>query len=87
MTVIPIHPDNAGELFDPHEVWGIFGVYHRPTDNVDDVLLVEAGWNQASGPTVRLGHHEFSRAQALEVVSQLGAAIAYLDARFKPVVA
>jgi hypothetical protein len=78
MSVTPIRPDqDDDELFEPFLVWVIPEVYHRPSDFWQD-LVVEAGWNVASGETVRMEHREFTLAEAEHLVEVLGAAIAYL---------
>lgn len=61
MTVLPINPtvQVLPELFEPIRSWSVPGVYHRPTDLAANVE-VTAGWNPASGETVKLGEHELA---------------------------
>ena len=81
-----VHPINPSALtwddeFEPICEWQIPDVYHRPTDFAQIVRLI-AGFNPASGETLRLGEFEFTKDQARHYAAEILAAVDYLDAYF-----
>lgn len=77
-NVTPI--SSAGDFpddFESFEAWTVPEVYNVPGDRFEDVI-VAAGWTSAAGQTVKLGDHQYTLGEALQLSKALNSAVTLL---------
>jgi hypothetical protein len=77
-NVTPIRPAaDCPDDFETLASYRVTGAYNRHLDWWEN-LEIFAGWTPGSGPAVRLGDHDLTPAEAIEVVMNLLAAVKLL---------